>query len=106
MRGQHPNSRANLRPDNLRGRRSPRMNLHRDGYEAVAEVVSEKARRNITLLQVHVDPDGGVYTSPERKLSHAPMLELVGTYNREVRVEHVEDDLIAWMREHNNQHAA
>lgn len=105
MRGQHPNSRANLRPDNLRGRRSPRMNLHRDGYEAVAEVVSEKARRNTTLLQVHVDPDGGVYTSPERKLSHAPMLELVGTYNREVRVGQVEADLLFWL-DNNNQHAA
>ena len=105
-RGSHPNSRANLKADNLRGRRCPRMNLWRDGFEEVAEIVSRKLKTNVTPMAVHVDPEGGVYTSPERKLKHAPMLELVGTYNEEARIEHIEDDLLAWLREQSQQHAA
>ena len=105
-RGTHPASLANLRSGGRPGRRSPRMNLYRDGFEGCAGQVSARVRRSGEPLQVHVAPDGGVYCSPGRKIANAPMLELIGTYNNKARVEHIEDDLLAWIREQNTQRAA
>ena len=105
MRGEHPNSQANLRPGGRPGPAS-RMNLWRDGYEEVAEQVIRRQRRNGGTVVVQVMPDGGVYCSPRRKAPEYPELELIGHYDSSTRTEWVEDDLLHWMREQTKQRAA
>ena len=105
-RGTHPASLANLRPGSAPGRRSPRWNLYRDGYEEVAEQISARLHGSEARQCVHVAPDGGVYCSPRRKAPEYPELELIGHYDSSTRTEWVEDDLLHWMREQTNQRAA
>lgn len=81
--------------------RRPNANLFRDGYEAIAERISSIARRTKGRTNAIVRPTGIVYTDQESKTREdtGPALFRVGPYNRDVRVEWIEDDLIQAMRD-------
>ena len=104
-RGSHPNSRANL-PAKQRGVPCPHLNLWRDGFEECAEQIMVRQRRNRVAVVVHVAPDGGVYCGPRTKAPARDDLELVGVYDHRALTEHVEDDLLALLRERSARWAA
>ena len=98
MRGTSPNSLANLRPGGRPGPGTPKMNLIRDDFELVAEKIIQRQRARRETIHVYVLPTGAVYVVPKHK-ARADDWNLVGTYNGDARCEHVEDDLLAWLRE-------
>lgn len=82
---------------------STKPNVIRDGYEDVAERVSRYVRNaRGQRICVYVDWEGKVQWRPRCRL-HAsnplPDADLIGTYDRHVRVETIEGDLIERMRE-------
>lgn len=81
---------------------STKPNLLRDGYESVAEKISERCRTGRGLRYcVFVDWEGKVTIRPryDQKSKPLPDGDLVGTYDRHGRIETIEGDLIERMRE-------
>lgn len=84
--------------------RPPRCFLVRDGYEASAEYIAKKLRENKGPHVVEIRCDGAVrvtrrsdFTADEYDAT-VTSLRYVGTYNRGARCEHLEDDLLHWLR--------
>lgn len=81
---------------------SSKPNVFRDGHEAVAELVSSRVRAaKGERYCVWVDCEGTVRWRArwDKRSKPLPDEDLIGTYDRHVRVEQIEDDLIARMRE-------
>lgn len=81
---------------------SSKPNLLRDGYEVVAEKISERCRTSRGLRYcVFVDWEGKVTIRPryDQKSKPLPDADLIGTYDRHCRVDVIEGDLIERMRE-------
>jgi len=73
------------------------INLLRNGYEAVAEHVAKIARRNRGAIYAVIRESGLVRCEQAARLQRALECEhwfIVGPYDRSVRVEWCEDDLL------------
>jgi hypothetical protein len=77
------------------------VNLHRDGYEVVAERIAAAARSRGTEIYAIARRDGrvSIEQAPLAGRSAPTVWFQVGPYNRGVMVEWVEDDLIEGMRD-------
>lgn len=88
----------------------PRMNLIRDGYEAVAEYVSRIVNKRKGLHNLYVAMDGAVRIAAVYSYDRQrPVSELVGTFRKGILVEEIEDALLEHLREinaHNTKRAA
>ena len=82
---------------------SNKPNVFRDGYEVVAETISARVRKaKGERYCVWVDWEGTVRWRSkwaEHRSAPLPDADLIGTYDRHVRVETIEGDLIERMRE-------
>lgn len=78
-----------------------RFNLTFDDFEDVAEYVSARVRDTGAPHAVYVPDSGQVYCLRADRLSRveAPVAWLVGVYDTQARVEHLENDLLARQRE-------
>lgn len=80
--------------------RRTRFNLRRDGVETCAEAIVESVGRTKGCHSVYVDWRQDVRVIPDAgKQTHRPDDERIGRYRKGIKVEQVEDDLIAWQRE-------
>ncbi len=104
----HPTAIRNThrRTGNPRGR-PPGRYLLRDGYEATADWIKERLLDVKGPHLVEIREDSGVRLTERNKLTadeftaRAVLPGYVGTYNRVALTEHIEDDLLHWMREQN-----
>src|SRR3546814_11535343 len=81
---------------------SNKPNVLRDGYEVVAEKISERCRTGRGLRYcVFVDWEGKVTIRPryDQKSKPLPDADLIGTYDKHARIEVIEGDLIERVRE-------
>ena len=98
-------ARRNHRATGLPTGRAPGCFLDRDGYEAAAEHIKRRLLACKGPHVVDIRKDGGVRITARWELSNdehtarATSPAYVGTYNRTAMTEHIEDDLIHWMRE-------
>ena len=77
---------------------APLMNLTRDDYVAVAEKLKEQCVR-YGCRMVYVGKDGAIRTThPMRPCSTRPEHEIIGVYTHATPTEHIEDDLIHWLK--------
>lgn len=78
-----------------------RPNLLVQGFEAAAEIVSERVRKQRGAQFCYVLDNGDVVLQPtcDQRASALEDRMLVGTYSRATLVEHIEDDLIERQRE-------
>lgn len=75
-------------------------NLLRDGYEDVAEHVSRVIRRTRGTHALVIRKDGSVRLYPQfDRVRESDQAFVVGTYNRQARVEFIENDLIEVLKE-------
>ncbi len=85
--------------------RPPARNLHRDGYETVANWIKLRLLSVKGPHLVEVQDDSGVRLIERNKLSaddfaaRTARPSYLGTYNRSVLTEHLEDDLLDWLRQ-------
>ena len=77
---------------------APLMNLTRDDNVAVAEYIKKMCIR-FGCRMVYVGPDGTVRTThPTRPYKPRPAAEMLGVYTHATPTEHIEDDLIHWLK--------
>jgi hypothetical protein len=76
-------------------------NLLRDGFEEVAERISEVVRARRARQMVAVSDSGKVRVDAASKLLalEFPVHTIVGTYDRNARIELIEGDLLERLRE-------
>lgn len=80
---------------------SNKPNVLRDGYEDVAALIFERVRTRADRYCIWVDHEGTVRWRPRSQKHSRPLpdSDLIGTYDRHARIEHIEGDLIARMQE-------
>ncbi len=89
--------------------RPPGGHLIHDGYEAAAAYIVKKLRDNKGPHVVQIRGDARVRVTRRSDFTASQLaqavgaLGYVGTYNRMARVEHIEDDLLHWLRQDNNK---
>lgn len=78
----------------------PKSNLLAHEIEDVAEHIKRQMQRG-SLYAVYVADDGAVriHNLDHTRDDARPLHEMVGTYRRNIRIEQLEDDLIARLRE-------
>lgn len=96
--------RSQGRATGLPAGRPPLYFLPRDDYAEVAEYIAGMVSKRKGQQLVEIRVDGGVLVRPRHEVADddlsARVLErsVVNIYNRQVLVEHIEDDLLHWMR--------
>lgn len=84
--------------------RPPGANLRRDGYAGAAQWIAVRLASTRGPMVCAVRDDGGIWLRERAKLTPDSYAEItldsgyVGTYNRTAPIEHIEDDLLHWMR--------
>lgn len=84
--------------------RPPARYLRRDGFEDVAEWIKQRLLNVKGPHLVEIRDDSGVRLIERNKLTddeftaRTSLPGYVGTYNRIAPTEHIEDDLLHWMR--------
>lgn len=84
--------------------RPPGANLHRDGYAGAAAWIAARLASTRGPMACSVRSDGGIWLRERAKLAPDSYAEIasssgyIGTYNRAAQIEHIEDDLLHWMR--------
>lgn len=88
--------------------RSSRFNLLTDGVEAVADYVKRNMEGNGLFMVVATDAGAVRMVNLQHSTgANVRASEIVGSYNRAARIEQIEDDLYARLREiHANRRAA
>lgn len=87
----------------VRGR-PPGCNLHRDGYETAAEWIKGRLIATKGVQVVDVDDNFSIRLTARGRLAGCefePRLQspqFVGIYSPAAEVEHIEDDLLHWLR--------
>ena len=81
--------------------RRTKYNLRRDGVEVCAEHIVSSVSRVKGCHSVYIDwrQDVRVIQDASNKQIHRDDEERIGRYRKGIRVEQVEDDLIAWSQE-------
>ena len=83
-------------------KRAPLCNLYRTGWADAALKIHRKVRGWAASMVVHVTHDGtlaAVATTRPQSYSPPKGHDLVGTYTATTPVEHIEDDLIQYLRD-------
>lgn len=83
-----------------------KCNLLRDGFEAAAEHVGETVSKTLGRHVVEVPPTGGVRVRSIYKVAAdldaiLASPDCIGVFDRRSRVEHIEGDMLARLRELN-----
>lgn len=84
--------------------RPPGANLRRDGYAGAAAWIAARLASTRGPMACAIRDDGGIWLRERAKLTPDSYAEIVsdcgyiGTYSRTAPVEHIEDDLLHWMR--------
>ena len=84
--------------------RPPMFNALIHDYEEVAEYICKRLRIARVPQHVYIDDAGGVRLIADRsKQPHRPDSERVGRYTYGAMAEQIEDDLIEWIRQNQEQ---